>query len=405
MNSKNRSSLKLILLELGLLYLFAGNMLAVYSTVLPYREYLTLIIAIVGFWDLFKFIDLRKIQTEHILTPLLFVAPIIAITTFILYIQRCDFILTIQQVGKALAWIGVFSAAYSCGVADPKALEKLSLYSCTTFIYAYLFLGIKSFSAYKGIPQLSMAYYTLFMVPLALMSKYELVKWGVVGASFFTIVLSFKRAGLIAFILALAVYFIIEYKFSEKESRERRMIILKVLIIISAMVIFLIWYTYMEGPYSVVTKFQSMTEAKGFQRIPIWKTSIKMLRESNSIQCIFGHGCDAVLKNSPIGYSAHTDTIEVLYDYGILGALLLTIFTKRIFQVFRDLCRVYKTAAAPYAAACTISLVIASVSHVIIYPSYFLAICLFWGLAAGAIDSGYYRIIEDKIDNGRYDKT
>ena len=60
-----------VLLCIAIAYILTGNMLSVFSTGFPFRDYLRLILAAWGIITLFRMIDVRRIAIKNILTPLL----------------------------------------------------------------------------------------------------------------------------------------------------------------------------------------------------------------------------------------------------------------------------------------------------------------------------------------------
>ena len=168
-----------VLLCIAITYILTGNMLAVFSTGFPFRDYLRLILATWGIITLFRMIDVRRIAIKNILTPLLFLTFLIIPTTVLFYGLKTDFTWTVLQVGDALAWIGVFSIAYRVGLQYPGMIKKAApVLACSIIIYAALFTQVKLFSAGRGIPLISTAYYTLFFLPFALLSDKKVIKWG-----------------------------------------------------------------------------------------------------------------------------------------------------------------------------------------------------------------------------------
>ena len=100
-----------------------------------------------------------------------------------------------------------------------------------------------------------------------------------------------------------------------------------------------------------------------------------------------GHGFDTVLENSPLQLSAHCDFLEVLYDYGICGMILYLAFYRRLWSGFIKLYRQGSELAAPMGFTFIVAFVVSLFSHLVIFPTYFLGFCLFWGLAMGSVDS------------------
>lgn len=375
-----------VLLCIAITYILTGNMLAVFSTGFPFRDYLRLILATWGIITLFRMIDVRRIAIKNILTPLLFLTFLIIPTTVLFYGLKTDFTWTVLQVGDALAWIGVFSIAYRVGLQYPGMIKKAApVLACSIIIYAALFTQVKLFSAGRGIPLISTAYYTLFFLPFALLSDKKVIKWGGTVLVLYTLLLCMKRTGFIAFVAGIVVYILVEYRSAPKGSKKRVFVLLGGLLALTAMYFFIMENT--RGTFSVIDRLLSTGQTSNEGREDVWPVVISMIRHSDIIALIFGHGFDTVIENSPLALSAHCDFLEVIYDYGVSGLLLYLTFYKRLWNGFIKMYRQGSELAAPMSFTFVTAFVVSLFSHLIIFPTYFLGFCLFWGLAIGSVDS------------------
>ena len=375
-----------VLLCIAITYILTGNMLSVFSTGFPFRDYLRLILAAWGIITLFRMIDVRRIAIKNILTPLLFLTFLIIPTTVLFYGLKTDFTWTVLQVGDALAWIGVFSIAYRVGLQYPEMIKKAaSVLACSIIIYAALFTRVKLFSAGRGIPLISTAYYTLFFLPFALLSEKKVIKWGGTVLVLYTLLLCMKRTGFIAFVAGIVIYILVEYRSAPKGSKKRAFVLLGGLLALTAMYFFIMENT--RGTFSVIDRLLSTGQTSNEGRKDVWPVVISMIRYSDIIALIFGHGFDTVIENSPLALSAHCDFLEVIYDYGVSGLLLYLTFYKRLWNGFIKMYRQGSELAAPMSFTFVTAFVVSLFSHLIIFPTYFLGFCLFWGLAMGSVDS------------------
>lgn len=375
-----------VLLCIAITYILTGNMLSIFSTGFPFRDYLRLILAAWGIITLFRMIDVRKIAIKNILTPLLFLTFLIIPTTVLFYGLKTNFEWTVLQVGDALAWIGVFSIAYRVGLQYPGMIKKAApVLACSIIIYAALFTQVKLFSAGRGIPLISTAYYTLFFLPFALLSEKKVIKWGGTVLVLYTLLLCMKRTGFIAFVVGIVIYILVEYRSAPKGSQKRAFVLLGGLLALTAMYFFIMENT--RGTFSVIDRLLSTGQTSNEGREDVWPVVISMIRYSDIIALIFGHGFDTVIENSPLALSAHCDFLEVIYDYGVSGLLLYLTFYKRLWNGFIKMYRQGSELAAPMSFTFVTAFVVSLFSHLIIFPTYFLGFCLFWGLAMGSVDS------------------
>ena len=331
-------------------------------------------------------IDVRRIAIKNILTPLLFLTFLIIPTTVLFYGLKTNFTWTVLQVGDALAWIGVFSIAYRVGLQYPGMIKKAApVLACSIIIYAALFTQVKLFSAGRGIPLISTAYYTLFFLPFALLSEKKVIKWGGTVLVLYTLLLCMKRTGFIAFVAGIVIYILVEYRSAPKGSKKRAFVLLGGLLALTAMYFFIMENT--RGTFSVIDRLLSTGQTSNEGREVVWPVVISMIRYSDIIALIFGHGFDTVIENSPLALSAHCDFLEVIYDYGVSGLLLYLTFYKRLWNGFIKMYRQGSKLAAPMSFTFVTAFVVSLFSHLIIFPTYFLGFCLFWGLAMGSVDS------------------
>lgn len=375
-----------VLLCIAITYILTGNMLAVFSTGFPFRDYLRLILAAWGIITLFRMIDVRRIAIKNILTPLLFLTFLIIPTTVLFYGLKTDFTWTVLQVGDALEWIGVFSIAYRVGLQYPGMIKKAApVLACSIIIYAALFTQVKLFSAGRGIPLISTAYYTLFFLPFALLSEKKIIKWGGTVLVLYTLLLCMKRTGFIAFVAGIVIYILVEYRSAPRGSKKRAFVLLGGLLALTAMYFFIMENT--RGTFSVIDRLLSTGQTSNEGRKDVWPVVISMIRHSDIIALLFGHGFNTVIENSPLALSAHCDFLEVIYDYGVSGLLLYLTFYKRLWNGFIKMHRQGSELAAPMSFTFVTAFVVSLFSHLIIFPTYFLGFCLFWGLAMGSVDS------------------
>lgn len=376
-----------IILVVMLSYLFIGNMRAVYSVAFPYRDQIKLLIAGIGCIIMVHFLLTHKVKAKNVLLICFLFTLFMIIPTFYLYYSTVSFTYAILQTGEALVWIGVLSCTYCIGIKNKLFIEDTKWLACFVPIYAYLFLGVKQFSAGTGIALISTAYYTLFLLPFVFLLKNKIVKWIFVLIIFSTILLSVKRTGFIAFVLCLVLYFYcnIKYRDKEKYGRKKMWLIVGMLIAFVGLYVFFEYYTASHS-IAIVERLQSMNEDGGSGRTDVWIYTLGMIKQSDFISLIFGHGFNAVYQNSGLHLSAHTDILEVIYDYGVIGFGIYIAFIMRLFKYWNYIKRKRKDLAASYAASLVLFICMSLFAHLIIYPTHFLLLCLFWGLVMGNID-------------------
>ena len=137
---------------------------------------------------------------------------------------------------------------------------------------------------------------------------------------------------------------------------------------------------------SVVERLSTMSEDKGTGRLDIYEEVYKLQLSADFPNWLLGHGHFGVFKNSSKEMSAHNDFLEVLFDYGVI---IFTIYLMIWFNVFSQMKKLYffkSNYFIAYFASFAIFFILSMVSHLVLYPSYFIYLAIFWG-AIEALDT------------------
>lgn len=208
----------------------------------------------------------------------------------------------------------------------------------------------------------------------------ELLLFFVLGG--FILVSSKRSAAIVLLLVSIPYVF-----FWMKNSKNN-----KTLNILLLMCGFLIFAAIFSGRFDYVSyRMRSVKEDEGSGRAIIWDDVIKEIKKSPFEKLILGHGYYTVSKrpnSKGDANSAHNDFLEVMYDYGIIGLILyisIYIFLfKRLWFIWKYLRPYFMS----YYSGIVIMLVMAMVSHLIIYPTYFIILTTYWGAMEAVI---YYQ--------------
>ena len=157
-------------------------------------------------------------------------------------------------------------------------------------------------------------------------------------------------------------------------------IIFASILILSIIAGFIVFYVQSNN-LTLFDRLSNLSEDGGSGRDIVYQYTWEMILNSDFNDLLFGHGFNTVYHNSVLNLSAHTDTLEVIYDYGIIGIILYCIFIINIFRLYKTIRKYKPEYAAAYAASLVIFTILSLFSHLIIYPSHFLFLCAFWGLS------------------------
>lgn len=244
----------------------------------------------------------------------------------------------------------------------------VNLYS----IVRFMFMGANRAVA-------SDVYYSLCLFPFVLVYvKNKALKNVLLWIQFFTIFLSNKRAGFLAFAVGIVLYYFITERSKGKENLIR---FLKTLLTISVMIVVLITVSiYIDAQYEfgIYNRLMLLEVDQGSGRGNLYSTVWEGFRNSPLIEKLMGHGLNTAGKVGGAGY-AHNDFLQALYDFGIPSALCLIVFyAAMIVEAIKMIIR-----KSPYAAAFVFSLVVglmlSAFSYFLIYFTYVTCIAAFWG--------------------------
>lgn len=251
-----------------------------------------------------------------------------------------------------------------------------------TAIFAYLLLAgqyllIYSITNAVDESHLMTAYYPMYLLPIILLHPSKKIRYLFIVLTIFIIFSSIKRGGFVALIVGLFAYIISRQHI---QSRGLKSFIYALLALIA---IALIFFFIANSEYGgVIERMASIREDEGSDRISVWATTWNMIQQSDNLHFIFGHGNNAVLKDSPLFLSGHNDFLEAWYDYGFIGlCLYFCSLLSLVFYTIR-LLRKKSNIAPSLAMILCIVLVLTNIAHVLIY--YFMTLfCTNIGLFLG----------------------
>lgn len=381
----NYTYLKLLCLLLPIMFLFSKNILNVTSFSYSFKDWIIPIVTLIGLSKLFMQFIKRPHQVP--ILSLLFLFVICSIfPTFWAYSDQ-QFTWIVFSFAKSVFWVAAFTIAYKIGQHDANAIMKSHFVILFIPIFAYLFWTVKEYFLMNSDVDTAMttvAYYSLMLLPFALLIHNKLIKFTLILIILATVLLSVKRTAFLALVLSLIVSFFVEIKVNNKKN-------VSILYVIAAsflLYFFLVFFVEEMG-LSLFNRLASIKEDQGSGRMEIWVTTWNMILDSNFLTFVFGHGYDMVYWNTPFQMSAHTDILEVIYDYGIIGVIIYALFYKILFDHCRMMYQMRSHLCAPFAGSLVLALVFSLTSHLIIFPTYFIFLCVFWGLSISSFKCSF----------------
>ncbi len=220
------------------------------------------------------------------------------------------------------------------------------------------------------------SYTILYMLPLLLCSKKKVIRIVAIILTVVAVLLSIKRGSISALSVGLLVYFyIVLFKLMSNKSKLLKIIIL--CLVCYVFYEFLLYFNTLSDD-SILNRFSSIVDDKGSGRLDIFKHTLEMIQGSSLLEVIFGHGWNMVIVDSTLGFSAHNDHLEILYDFGLIGYVLYLSMIIRLLKLTVYLVRVKSELSAPLAMSLVIFLFGSIISHIVIYPYYMTIFSITW---------------------------
>jgi O-antigen ligase len=269
----------------------------------------------------------------------------------------------------------IFIFAYTLSSKSKELLE----FFATGMIVAMLITAFFYYKNWKFANEvdeahLGTSYYVLFLLPTLLLTPYKWLRYMGLFITGLVLFSSFKRGGLIAFVLGITAYLFVKEVLVERKFTR----LLVFLIAMIALFIILIFVDNAMGNI-ISERILNIREDGGSNRDQVWATTWNMIKASDAQQLLFGHGHNAVFKLSPLGLSAHNDFLEMLFNYGIIGLVpYLVLHFQLIKQIFTGI-KMHNKNASIMAFTYTIFFILSMISHVIIFP-WMCLIVMPWGM-------------------------
>jgi O-antigen ligase len=269
----------------------------------------------------------------------------------------------------------IFIFAY---ILSSKSKEILDFFATgmivAMLITAFFYYKNWTFANEVDEAHLGTSYYVLFLLPTLLLTPYKWLRYMGLFITGLVLFSSFKRGGVIAFVLGIIAYLFVKEILVERKFTR----LLVFLIALIALFIILIFVDNAMGNI-ISERILNIREDGGSGRDQVWPTTWNMIKASDVQQLLFGHGYLAVLRDSPLKLSAHNDFLEVLYNYGIVAFVPYVLLHIRLIQQVFASIRAKHGYAPILAFTYTIFLTLSMISIIILYPLMTL-IAITWGM-------------------------
>lgn len=219
-------------------------------------------------------------------------------------------------------------------------------------------------------------YYVLGLLPLMLVfvkQKFQIVP---IIVTLIVILLTGKRAGLLAIIVMLLVFYWLQIRYSDNIRKSLRTLLLLVCV---ACMMGVTWVNLSDMyDLQALERLQKLETDGGSGRSVLWAFAMEQYINGNFLQLWFGRGQGSV--EQLLGNHAHNDFIEVLYNYGLVACLLYVGFYMSLFRTWKRMCKTRYRYSTEFLLTIIAALFLASFSFYVIDPTYITCGAVSWGL-------------------------
>lgn len=253
----------------------------------------------------------------------------------------------------------------------------LLLFSFVLYLFVYDYKAALSiFSS----PLLNSVYYVLLLLPWVLILPNKLYRNVGIIIIAIAVLLSMKRTVIIAFIISLVLYYLLEQKRLRKPFSLK--ILFQVMFLVAALYVPYVYIEQKTGGF-FEQRLSSIYYDRGSGRLDIYLEVIRLLESNTLWFWIFGHGHNTVRTYNAVSgfgdFSAHNDWLEIVFDYGVIGLFLYIIFHYLLIKYGWFLMRKRSLYGPAMVVSYIMFFIISLTSHLVLYASYFGYLMAFWG--------------------------
>ena len=294
-------------------------------------------------------------------------------------------VLMVKQFIFIVFWGAVFFLFYYFSFNDSYTINETNKFYFLLLIPITILLltsnVLRGSMGYK-VSQLgnNMVFYLLTILPWLLVAKRRAIRLASVLFVLGMSVIALKRSAMASSVICTFIVIFVE--FIKGNTNKMRSVCLSILFAFSAFG--LMYYANGINDGAAVERVENLEEDEGSGRLERYKDVLRLLRdEDNRGKIVLGHGYRTVEDSLGESSSAHNDFLEVLYDYGIIGLLLFVLFHLALIKRVLYLRKIESEFMEGYAVSYAIFFIMSMVSHLIIYPTYFIFLTSYWGAIEG----------------------
>lgn len=322
-------------------------------------------------------ISYKQILISPSIVKLVILFGIIVLTSNILYNKNL-----IEYV--SLLWILSFLIGYIIGSKynyDDKLIKITTYFIVPTLALIY-FNGVIVVGSSRVYNISDSSFVLLVLLPYVMVSHKGFIKTSLLLSIGILSFLSMKRSAIIAYLIAILIYFTIVY-FKERFVKTRIIgFISSVLLFITLYLSYIYIDQILAGDLSF--KMENMIEDRGSGRLDIYEITLEEIKNSTNNELLFGRGTGST--DTAIGKQAHNDFLTVFFEYGLFGFIVFLLFYYNLLKYvirFIKRYRIITKREISYIASISILFVLGMLNCFVNNSYYFPVIMIFIGMSIG----------------------
>lgn len=286
-------------------------------------------------------------------------------------------------------------------LSSHQSRRSLTLFTYYAIFTSLTYTWVALETGMRGPQAINAIYYSVLALPFVLARGRGPLTYLAVIALAVATMSSEKRGAATALILAL-LFALLIVLWARRRGRIRPSAVLGVIV---AGMIAALSYAGIVGRYriDIIERFAGLSDDGGSGRELILRSVAQRIDNLPVPDLLVGNGYNAVAKT--IGVSAHNDFLEVTFDFGLIGLLLFCSIAFSSIAAAVKSVRVDIRSGIGMAAATTLFIALAMLSHIVFIPTYVGLIAYFWGSTIRSNEaknaSNLFRPLNANGTNGR----
>ena len=157
-------------------------------------------------------------------------------------------------------------------------------------------------------------------------------------------------------------------------------------------------YVDIETGGYISQRLENIGEDQGSGRLDVYENVFNLYETKDWNNKLFGSGFNSVIKDNYFGgsigmfrnISAHNDFLEVLYDFGIIGLFIYLVYVIRIVRLAFSVKNINENYYQANIAMLIIFFVMSMVSHLMLYPTYYVFLIIIVAITNGQLQKIRY---------------